>query len=693
MPSANVQRVRDGSSRRFIGIVCALISIITLTAAADSPRFGQFGLDLTSIDKSVKPGDDFYRYAEGHWLKTAIIPQDRSSWGVFDDLNERTQQEVSAILEAASAAGAPTGSTTQKIGDYYAAFLDTERIDQLGLRPARSWLEAIAALKTHAQAAALIAKPGSPLDGPFQFVIKVDERNPDRYILRIGQSGLSLPDREYYLKTEPQFADIRAKFQAHIARMLSLAGHDDAELEASRVLVLETEIAKLHWDRAKRRERDLMYNPMRIAAVKKQANAYPWESAFRAAGLTGPSPAPGLTEVVVDEWSAAPALARLFVSTPISTWRSYLTYHFLNGESAALARPFDDEHFDFYGRILAGQPEQRGRRKRAVEATNEALGEAVGEQYVVRYFPPESRAQVQLIVASLRKAYAAHISSVPWMTRETKQAATEKLEAFHAKIGYPDKWRDYSKLVIERTDAFGNRERAHAFEWQRQVARLNEPTDHDEWGMTPQEVNAYYEDTFNEIVFPAAVLQPPLFDPHADPAVNYGAVGGVIGHEMGHGFDDQGAKSDARGVLRTWWRQADIDAFSQRTAALVAQYSEFEPVKGLHVNGQQTLGENIGDLGGLSIAYDAYRISLGDSQPPVIDGLTGDQRYFLSWAQLWRSVNREEDLRNQVLSNVHSPKEFRVNGVVRNVDAWYKAFGVNAGDKLYLAPESRVSIW
>ena len=675
-------------------MVCAaLISSVMIAAAADTPRFGQFGLDLTSTDKSMKPGDDFYRYAEGHWLERATIPPDRSSWGVFDELNERTQQELSAILEAASEAKAPVGSTTQKIGDYYAAYLDTARIDQLGLQPARSWLEAIAALKTHAQAAALIAKPGSPLDGPFQFVIKVDEKNPDRYILRIGQSGLSLPDREYYLKTEPQFVDIRSKFQAHIARMLSLAGHDHAELEASRVLALETEIAKLHWERAKRRERELMYNPLDVKAVEEKASAYPWESAFQAAGLTGPAPAPGLKEVVVNEWSAAPVLARLFVSTPMSTWRSYLTYHFLSEESAVLPSAFDEEHFAFYGRILDGQPEQRARRKRAVAATNEALGEAVGEQYVARYFTPESRAQVQLIVASLRKAYGTHIRSVPWMTPQTKQAAIEKLDAFHAKIGYPNKWRDYSKLVVERTDAFGNRERAQAFEWKREVARLNQPTDHDEWGMLPQEVNAYYEDTFNEIVFPAAVLQPPLFDPHADAAVNYGAIGGVIGHEMGHGFDDQGAKSDARGVMRTWWQQADIDAFRQRTSALVAQYSAFEPVKGLHVNGQLTLGENIGDLGGLSIAYDAYHISLGASQPPVIDGLTGDQRYFLSWAQLWRSVNREEDLRNQVLSNVHSPKEFRVNGVVRNIDAWYAAFDVKPGDKLYLAPESRVRIW
>jgi putative endopeptidase len=675
-------------------MVCAvLISSVMVAAAADTPRFGLFGLDLTSIDKSVKPGDDFYRYAEGHWMKTATIPSDRSSWGVFDELNERTQQEVSAILESASAAKAPVASTTQKIGDFYTAFLDTAHIDQLGLQPAQSWLQAIAALKTHAQVAALIAKPGSPLDGPFQFAIKVDEKNPDRYILRIGQSGLSLPDREYYLKTEPQFVDIRAKFQAHIARMLSLAKHDHPELEAPRVLALETEIAKLHWDRAKRRERELTYNPMDVEAVEEKAGAYPWDSAFQAAGLTGPSPAPGLKEVVVDEWSAVPPLARLFVSTPISTWRSYLAYHFLSEESAVLPSPFDDEHFAFYGRILDGQPEQRARRKRAVAATNEALGEAVGEQYVARYFPPESRAQVQLIVASLRKAYATHIRSVPWMTPETKQAAIEKLEAFHAKIGYPNKWRDYSKLVVERTDAFGNRERAQTFEWQRQVARLNQPTDHDEWGMTPQEVNAYYEDTFNEIVFPAAVLQPPLFDPRADPAVNYGAIGGVIGHEMGHGFDDQGAKSDARGVLRTWWQQADIDAFRQRTSALVSQYSEFEPVKGLHVNGRLTLGENIGDLGGLSIAHDAYRIWLGASQPPVIDGLTGDQRYFLSWAQLWRSVNREEDLRNQVLSNVHSPKEYRVNGVVRNIDAWYTAFDVKPGDKLYIAPESRVRIW
>jgi predicted metalloendopeptidase len=514
---------------------------------------------------------------------------------------------------------------------------------------------------------------------------------------------LSLPDRDYYLKTDPQFADIRQKFVTHAGRMLALAGHTEARAksEAAQILSLETEIAKLHWERAKRRERELTYNLMTVQSLERDAPAYPWAAAFRSAGLAlppGPSAqhegnAPVLREVVVAEWSAVPELAKLFRSTPVGTWKSYLTYHYLSASASVLPKAFDDENFDFYGRILNGQPEQRLRWKRAVQAVNAALGEAVGELYVAKHFPPESKAAMEALVGNLRKAYAEHIANEPWMTPETRQVALEKLEAFRSKIGYPVKWRDYSKLTIKPGDAFGNHERAEVFEWNRQLARLDKPTDRDEWGMTPQTVNAYYNPTFNEIVFPAAILQPPFFDSKADPAVNYGAIGGVIGHEMGHGFDDQGSKSDAKGILRTWWKPEDIDAFKQRTGALADQYAQFEPLPGLHLNGRLTLGENIGDLGGLTMAHDAYRMSLNGAVPPVIDGLSADQRFFLSWAQVWRELIRPEALRNRILTDPHSPAEYRVNGVVRNVDAWYSAFEVKPGDKLYLAPEQRVRIW
>ena len=679
------------SLARFCILSLAAMAGASLTAAAagtsGAPQFGNFGVDLAAQDKSVKPGDDFYRFVDGHWLSSEKIPADQSTWGAFEVLHEQAQVDVRAIIEGSAAAHAPPGTIEQKIGDFYQAFLDTRKIEQSGLTPAKQGLDAIAALKTHNEVAALIADPRVPLDGPVAYGITLDEKNPDRYIVGIGQSGLSLPDREYYLKSDAQFVDIRAKFVKHVEKMLTLAGHKEAKNEAAQILELETEIAKLHWDVAKRRDRDLTYNLMNVVSLEKDAADYPWAAAFKSSGF------PGLKEVVVAEWSAVPALSKLFAQTPVSVWKPYLTYQFLTNEAAVLPQAFDEENFDFYGRILEGQPQQRERWKRAVQATNGALGEAIGKLYVDKKFPPASKQAMETLVENLRKGYAEHIANVPWMTPETKKVALEKLAAFHPKIGYPNKWRDYSKLEIKPGDAFGNHERALIFEWNRQLSRLNQPTDRDEWGMTPQTINAYYNPVFNEVVFPAAILQPPFFDPNASAAVNYGAIGAVIGHEMGHGFDDQGAKSDAKGVLRTWWKPEDVDAFKKRTDSLADQYSAFEPLKGLHVNGRLTLGENIGDLGGVSIAHDAYLISQHGVTAPNVDGYTPDQQFFMAWAQVWRTLDRDEALRNQVMTNEHSPGEYRVNGVVRNVDSWYTAFHVQPGDKLYLAPDKRVHIW
>jgi len=701
--------VTKTASRAFTVIVPLLLISSAAWAAegtqGPAPQFGAFGLDLTTEDKSVRPGDDFYKYAEGQWLKASKIPSDRTSWGVFDELAVKSENDVKAILERAAAEAAHgeagQGSKQQKIGDFYTAFLDTARIETLGMTPAQPGLDAIMKAKTHADIAALIARPGWPLDGPIAYIISLDEKNPDRYVVTVGQSGLSLPDRDYYLKTDPEFVKIREQFAAHVGKMLALAGHPQgqAQQEAAEILAVETRIAKIHWERAKRRERDLTYNLMSVKSLERDAPAYPWAAAFASGGVQGKwqsqgaSGAPGAPEVVVAEWSAVPELARLFRSTPVSIWRAYLTYQYLTGTASVLPKAIDAENFAFYGQILNGQPEQRARWKRAVLAVNSSLGEAVGEVYVAQHFPPESKAAMESLVGNLRKAYAEHIAAEPWMTPETRKVALEKLSAFRPKIGYPVKWRDYSKLDVRSDDAFGNRARADAFEWNRQLARLDKPTDRDEWGMVPQEVNAYYNATFNEIVFPAAILQPPFFDPKADPAVNYGGIGGVIGHEMGHGFDDQGAKSDARGILHTWWKPEDVDAFKRRTQVLADQYDKFEPLPGLHINGRLTLGENIGDLGGLTMAHEAYRISLNGAAPPVLDGLNADQRFFLSWAQVWRALNRSEALRNQILTDPHSPEEYRVNGVVRNLDDWYKAFDVKDSDKLYLAPEQRVRIW
>lgn len=690
-----------------IGPLILVCSAAWAAAGADAPapRFGAFGLDLATEDKSVRPGDDFYKYAEGQWLTTAKIPADRTSWGVFDELAVKSENDVKAILEQAAGKAthgeAPRGSSEQKIGDFYRAFLDTARIETLGMKPAQAGLDAIAKAKTHADIAALIARPGWPLDGPIAYGIALDEKNPDRYVIAIAQSGLSLPDRDYYLKTDPEFVKIREQFVTHAAKMLALAGHPEGEAqqEAAQILAVETRIAKIHWDRARRRERDLTYNLMSVSSLERDAPAYPWAAAFAAGGVAAKWQAqkaagtPGAPEVVVAEWSAVPELARLFRSTPVSTWRTCLSYQYLTGTASVLPQAIDAENFAFYGRILNGQPEQRARWKRAVSAVNNALGEAVGELYVAQHFPPESKAAMEGLVGKVRQAYAEHIAAEPWMTPATRKVALEKLSAFRPKIGYPVRWRDYSKLEVRSDDAFGNRVRANAFEWHRQLARLDQPTDRDEWGMLPQEVDAYYNPTFNEIVFPAAILQPPFFDPKADPAVNYGAIGGVIGHEMGHGFDDQGAKSDARGILRTWWKPEDVDAFKQRTQVLADQYDKFEPLPGLHINGRLTLGENIGDLGGLTMAHEAYRISLKGADSPVLDGLSADQRFFLSWAQVWRALDRPEALRNQILTDPHSPEEYRVNGVVRNLDDWYRAFDVRSSDKLYLAPGQRVRIW
>jgi putative endopeptidase len=658
----------------------------TVPLAAAKPAIGDWGFDLAGRDTSIKPGDDFFHFAGGAWMKASQIPGDRTRWGAFDELRAKSESDLKEIAEQAAAAHASTGDE-QRIGDFYSAFLDTGTIEKLGLAPAKAGLDAIAALKTHDQVAALISGPEYPVNGPIGMAVTLDEKNPDRYVVGITHAGLSLPDREYYLKKDPDFVDIRAKFLAHVERMLALAGHKNAKAEANKILALETAIAKLHWDIAKRRERELTYNPESLADLKKAAPAYPWDAAFKAASFEGQP------QYIVAEWSAMPGLAKLFRATPVSTWRTYLTYQYLTNVAAVLPKAFDDENFDFYGRILNGQPQQRERWKRAVQALDGSLGEAVGRIYVAKHFSPDAKAKMDALVENLRKAYAQHIQSEPWMTPETRKVALEKLAAFRPKIGYPNKWRDYSGLEIKPGDAFGNQQRAQIFDAKRDVARLAKPSDRDEWFMTPQTVNAYYNPVFNEVVFPAAILQPPFFDPNADPAVNYGGIGGVIGHEMGHGFDDQGAKSDARGVLRTWWKPEDVAAFKQRTEALAAQYDQFEPIKGLHVNGHLTNGENIGDLGGVTMAYAAYLLSLNGAPAPVIDGVSADQRFFYGWAQVWRSLIREPALRNQMLSDPHSPAEFRVNGVVRNVDAWYQAFGVKPGDKLYLAPDQRVKIW
>jgi putative endopeptidase len=676
-------------SSRFTALFVGLALAIPFDGAVNAevkPVFGSFGLDLTTHDLSVKPGDDFYRYAEGHWLSSAQIPADRTSWGSFDELAIKSEERLRKLIEELPR-GAPPGSLQQKVGDYYRAYLDTHAIDEAGLAPARVALEAISHAQSHGKIATLMGRPDLGLESPISAGIDTDEKDPDRYVVGIGQSGLGLPDRDYYLNPDAKFQTVREQYRQHLQTIFSLGQQSDPAARAQAVFDLETRIAQIHWPRAKRRERELTYNIRTFAQLQQLAPSFPWEDFFKPQGIQGRK----IYDVA--EVDAVGQLGKLFSDTPVSVWQSYLTVHYLDGAASVLPEPFDAEHFNFFGHELSGQPQQKERWKRAVAAVNSALGEAVGQLYVERYFPAADKAQMQQLVANLRQAYSNRFETVPWMTPATRKIASEKLTTFRPKIGYPDRWRDYSALQVKAGDAFGNRVRATVFEWQRELKRIDLPTDRDEWEMTPQTINAYYNSTFNEVVFPAAILQAPFFDPHADAAVNYGAIGAVIGHEMGHGFDDQGAKSDAKGVLRNWWSDEDTAAFKRLGDKLVAQYDAFEPLPGLHVNGRLTLGENIGDLSGVTVALEAYKLSLHGQAAPVIEGLTGEQRFFLAYAQVWRNLQRDESLRNQVTADPHSPAQYRVNGIVRNVDAWYDAFKVRPGEKLYLAPEQRVHIW
>jgi predicted metalloendopeptidase len=655
------------------------------------PKLGKFGVDTAGMDTSVKPGNDFYKYAGGKWMAETKIPSDKTRWGMFDQLREDSDVNVHKILDETSKAKNDKGTNAQKIGDFYASYLDTDAIEKKGFAPAKPGLDAINGAKNLNDIAKLMARPDLPLESPIGMGVTVDQKNPDRYVVGVGVSGLGLPDRDYYLKTDDHMKEIRTKYEAHIAKVLAFS-HDKKNdkkdaADAKAIVALESKMAEIHWERAKRRERDKTYNPKTVDDLVKDAPKFPWKMFMDTIGYGSQK------DVIVHELDAIPKMADLFAATPVATWKAYLTYHFLRAEADVLPKALDAEVFDFVGHTLNGQPEQRERWKRAVSATNGSLGEAVGEIYVSKYFQPKAKEQMDKLVENLRKAYSVRIDGNDWMTAETKKAAQEKLAAFRPKIAYPTKWKNYSTMDVQAGDAYGNDRRSALWHHEYTKNKLGKPTDRDEWGMTPQTVNAYYNPTFNEIVFPAAILQPPFFDPEADAAVNYGGIGAVIGHEMGHGFDDQGAKSDGKGVLRNWWADADLAAFKKRTDALADQYGQYEPLPGVKVNGRLTLGENIGDLGGSNVAYKAYQISLDGKPAEKIDGFTGDQRFFLGYAQVWRSLYRDEALRNQVLTDPHSPAMYRTNGIVRNHDVWYQAFDVKQGDALFIAPEKRVKIW
>ncbi len=671
----------------------ACITCAALASDAPKPSFGAWGVDLTGMDTSVKPGDDFFNYANGTWYKNAVIPPDRTSTGSFQDLqilSEKRMGEIVAGLEARPYA--QLSDEEKKLRDLYDAFTDTAQIEKRGLAPAKKDLRTIAALKTLDDVARLMGTPSIATDGPFGAFPQADAKDPNQFVTYAGQSGLGMPNRDYYLKDDPALKANRDSYRQYLATMLSLSGVKDAGKRADAVFDLETNLAKAEWTAVQNRDADKTYNPMTVAQLTAMAPGFPWATFFAAEDISPKGPK-GDRIVIVRQNTAFPELAKVFAATPVAVWRDYLTVHYLHSMSDYLPKAFDDADFDFYGRILGDQAQQLPRATRGVHLLDQKLGHPLGKLYVAKYFPPESKAKVEALVGNILKAYDADIRKIDWMTDATKQKALDKLHHFTPHVGYPDKWRDYSALVIKRDDLIGDIERSRVFEWHYRVDRIDQPVDRNEWNMTPPTINAYYTPVFNSIFFPAAILQAPFFDPNADDAVNYGGIGAVMGHEIGHGFDDQGSKYTGLGVLESWWTDDDRKAFEARTSALCAQFDSYEELPGLHVQGKLTMGENIGDLSGLSISLKAYHISLGDKPAPVLDGFTGDQRYFLAFAQIWRGKYREGQMRQQILANPHSPPHWRVDGPTRNLDAWYAAFDVKPGDKYYLPPDQRVKLW
>jgi len=668
--------------------------VLADTPVSHHAQIGDFGVDLTARDTAVNPGDDFYRYANGHWLDTYEIPADLPAYGAFTQLALRAEEQIKGIIEEQAKAGGDESSPAWKIGELYREFMDQDALNAKGLKPLDPYLKKIAAARSLDDIAALTGELNRTNGGRggsvtlFRFYIDQDEKVPSQYIPHFIQSGLGLPDREYYLKDDnPRFVAAKKAYHEYLEKLFTMAGRSDAAKHADSIIALETEVAKAHWPVEETRDLDKTYNKMSRDELKKLAPDFPWDVYLNALGLKNQK------DFIVMSPSAYTAMATVFKNTPVDVWQDYLVCRLLSGNAAYLTKELDDASFAFTSAAITGSKVQRDRWKRGVQVVNGSMGDAVGKLYVEKYFSPEAKQRIDQLVKNLLIAMGERIDGNTWMTDATKKAAREKLSKFTVKIGYPEKWKDYSGLKIAKDDLMGNIFRGRAFEYDYQLAKLSKPVDRKEWFMTPQTVNAYYNPSMNEIVFPAAILQAPFFDPYADDAVNYGGIGAVIGHEIGHGFDDQGRKSDGDGVLRDWWTAEDASRFKERADALVARYNAFTPLPGMHINGQNTLGENIGDLGGLEIAHYAYVLSLNGKEAPAIDGLTGDQRFFLGFAQIWRAKMREAMLTSIVASNEHSPAEFRVTGTVPNIDVWYDAFGVKPDNKLYVAPEKRIHIW
>ncbi|MEG3122591.1 M13 family metallopeptidase [Sphingomonas sp. GB1N7] len=649
-------------------------------APATKPAYGTFGFDEAGMDRSVKPGDSFYNYASGAWTKNTPIPADKSNYGAFNILSDLSEARTRGILDG------QLKDPSSKIGMAYSTYLDRPAIDAKGFAPIKPMLARIkgATKKSYSALIGELARDG--VGAPIAGGVGQDDKNPNAYVFGIYQSGLGLPDRDYYLSTDAKLAASKAGYEAHIARMFTLAGEPNGAARAKAIVDFETAIAKVSWTRIDSRDATKTYNKMTVAQLQALAPGIDFPALFTAGG------AKGVTEVVVAQPSAVAEISKLVAAAPIGVLQDQLIFKALGNFADVLPKAIDDERFAFYGTTLAGTPQQEERWKRGVRFTSQSLEDEVSKLYVAKYFPPETKAAADKLVKNIISAMDTRIDKLEWMAPETKVKAHAKLAAFVPKIGYPDRWKDYSGLKIVAGDAFGNNVRANQFQTDYQTAKLGKPVERWEWGMTPMEVNAYANFGMVEIVFPAAILQPPFFDPAADPAVNYGGIGAVIGHELSHHFDDQGAKYDATGTLSDWWTPADVKNFTALTGKVVAQYDAYEPLPGMHVKGALTLGENMADLAGLTVAYDAYKKSLNGAEAPVIDGFTGDQRFYLGWAQVWRRSYREATLRQRLLTDPHSPSEQRAS-IVRNMDPWYGAFQPKPGETLYLAPADRLKVW
>ncbi len=657
-------------------------------AVVDEHQQLHSGIVVENMDKSVRPGDDFFSFVNGAWVEKTELPADKPSFSVFSSLNDVAQENVKAIIERSATGDFAKGTDEQKVGDLYKSFTDWDTRNARGIKPLQPELDRIGAIASYDDLAVYFGgaiKRG--LDAPFGLAQFADMRNPEYYGIYMFQSGLGLPDREYYFTDDEKSQAIRDKYVEHIEKMFGLAGLDDGAEAAQAIMQLETTMAEQQMKKEDTRNWAANYNKVAVSDLGELMPNFNWDVYFEELG------APDLDNVIVIMTDYQKALDGIIRSTDLETWKTYLCWSALNQTATRLTEDFDKQQFEFFGKTLSGTEEQRPMWRRGVNVVNGTLGEVVGKVYVKEHFPPEAKERMLELVGNLIRAYEVSIKDLEWMTEDTRAQALDKLSKFTPKIGYPDVWKDYSKLDIEASDLYGNMERAALVEHQRALDRQGGPVDRTEWGMTPQTVNAYYNPTLNEIVFPAGILQPPFFDLGADDAVNYGAIGAVIGHEIGHGFDDSGSRFDGDGVLRNWWTDEDRAEFEKRTGRLIAQYSEFAPFDDLNVNGEFTLGENIGDLGGISIGLLAYKMSLEGEKPPVLDGFTGIQRVFLGYGQVWRNKYREEALRLQIGTDPHSPAMYRTNGAVRNVPEFYEAFDVAETDSLYLPPEERVKIW